>query len=72
MKSFVITLFAVAGVAFIGAFFEIWEISFFGDDHITAKQVGERLGKAFDFTNDLREIRDDLREEAKGAFVKTP
>lgn len=71
MKSFMVTLFAVAGVAFIGAFFEIWEIEFLGEDHITAKDVGAKLGRAFDFTDDLREIRDDLREETEGEFVKT-
>ncbi|MDE0825298.1 MAG: hypothetical protein OSA48_00645 [Akkermansiaceae bacterium] len=72
MKSFVITLFTVAGVAHLGAFFETWEISLLGDDHLTAEQVGERLGKAFDFTNDLREIRDDLREQTEGEFAKSP
>ena len=72
MKSLGLTLIAAAAIAYAGAFFEIWDIALLGDDPLTAADVGERIGLLFDFTDDLREIRDDLREENTKIFVTTP
>ena len=69
MKSFLMTLIAVAAVAYAGAFFEVWELKVLGDDPLTAKDVGRKLGHFFDFTDDLREIRDDLREKNENIFA---
>ena len=72
MKSLGLTLIAAAAIAYSGAFFEVWEVPVLGDDPLTFSDVGERVGHFFDFTDDLREIREELREESTGRFVTTP
>ena len=72
MKSLGLTLIASAAIAYAGAFFEVWEVPIFGDDPLTVTDVGDRISHFFDFTDDLREIRDDLREETTDIFVTTP
>jgi len=72
MKSWAITLIAAAAVAYTGAFFEVWKLDILGNDPFTAADLGQKLGQLFDFTDDLREIRDDLREKNEKIFVTTP
>lgn len=72
MKSLGLLPIAAVGFAYAGAFFEVWEIPLLGDNPITATNVGARVGHFFDFSDDLREIRDDLREDNTGTFVTTP
>lgn len=72
MKSLGLTAIAAAGLAYAGAFFEVWTIPVFGENPVTVTDVGERVGHFFDFTDDLRQIRDDLREDNTRIFVTTP
>jgi hypothetical protein len=72
MKSLALTIITFIAIAYSGAFFEVWELRILGEDPVTATDVGERLGHYFDFTNDLRDLREDLRREKEDSIANTP
>lgn len=69
MKSFAVTLLAAVGLAYAGVFFEIWNLSVFGEDPVTFKDVGRKLGHYFDYTDDFREIREEELQNTKDIFA---
>ena len=67
LKSFLLSLLSCVAIAYAGAFFEVWTLPGH-KDIITAKEMGQKLKPYFGFSDDLREIRDDMREKNEKVF----
>jgi hypothetical protein len=71
MKSFLLSLLSCVAIAYTGAFFEVWQLPRH-ENILTARDVGRKLKPFFKFTDDVREIRDDMREKNEKVFITTP
>lgn len=69
MKSFILSLLSCVAIAYTGAFFEIWKLP--RHDHMfTATDLARKIKPFFGYNDDLREIRDGMREKNEEAFAK--
>ena len=71
MKSFILSLLSCVAIAYTGAFFEVWKLPRHGEV-LTARDVGRKIKPFFKFTDDVREIRDDMKEENEAIFAQSP
>ena len=71
MKSFLLSLVSCIAIAYTGAFFEIWTLPRH-QKMITARDVARKLRPMFEFTDDVREIRNERREKTEAAFRDKP
>ena len=71
MKSFLLSLLSCVAIAYTGAFFEIWELPRH-EKILTARDVGRKIKPFFKFTDDVREIRGDMKEKNESVFAESP
>ena len=71
MKSFLLSLLSCVAIAYTGAFFEVWKLPHH-ESILTARDVGRKMEPLFEFTEDVRDIRDGIREENEKVFITTP
>ena len=69
MKSFLLSVLSCLTIAYLGAFFEVWSLPRH-ENMWTAHDVGRKLRPWFEFTDDVREARDGMREENEAVFTK--
>ena len=71
MRSFLLSLLSCVAIAYTGAFFEIWVLPRH-ENMLTADDVARKLSPLFEFTEDVRNIRNDIRKKTEAVFVTTP
>lgn len=68
MKSFLLSLLSCVAIAYVGAFFEVWTLPRHGK-MFTATDLARKIKPFFGYDNDLREMRDDLRQKNENIFA---
>jgi len=69
LKSFLLSLLSCVAIAYTGAFFEVWKLPRH-DNMFTAADLARKIKPFFGYNDDLREMRDGMREENEEMFVK--
>lgn len=68
MKSFILSLLSCVAIAYIGAFFEVWKLP--RHDHMfTATDFARKIKPFFGYNDDLREMRDGIRQKHEDEFA---
>ncbi len=69
MKSFLLSLLSCVAIAYIGAFFEVWNLPRH-EKMFTAHDFIRKIKPFFGYNDDLRDMRDDMREKNEEMFAK--
>lgn len=69
MKSTLITLGAIAALAYLGSFFELWRLPHQRGDHFTYRNAYQKMKKAVSYEEDMyRDARDENIEDQERIF----
>ncbi len=69
LKSILLSLLSCVAIAYTGAFFEIWKLPRH-DNMFTADDFARKIKPFFGYNDDLRDMRDGMREKNEEMFSK--